>query len=511
MTSLPRSIRYFLGLGMLTLAVAACSAGSGGVGAPPPAARANGPQPPLQTARITMTIPGPAPATAGRRPQHVSSAVNGVLVRVFPAGTTSTAAQRGYDVSGASSLCSPSGLGRTCTLSIGIPPGSYDFSVAAYTTPVAADGTLPSGAIVLDAGALMNQTAAGSSISLTIPLAIVNGSVSTIAGNGLGYVNATGSAARFNNPFALAVDGGGNLYVSDANNKAVRLVTPFGVVTTFAGGGSPIPSPGFTDGTGTGAQFNSPCGIAFDPSGNLYVADQTNHALRKITSAGVVTTFAGGAPSSPSPGFIDGTGTAARFNLPTGVAVDPAGNLYVADQSNHAIRKVTPAGVVTTFAGGAPSSPSPGFVDGTGNAARFNLPTALALDAAGNLYVADTGNTAIRKITPAGVVSTLAGTNSSGFADGAGSAARFTTPTGVAVDALGDVLVADRGNNAIRKITPTGMVTTVAGAPPPSPLSGFTDGIGSSARFFTPKGVAVDSGGNVYVTDAANAAIRVLK
>ena len=205
------------------------------------------------------------------------------------------------------------------------------------------------------------------------------------------------------------------------------------------------------------AGFNIPTGVAVDSAGNVYVADQGNHTIRKITPAGVVSTLAGLAGSA---GSTDGTGSAARFFQPLGVAVDAAGNVYVADTNNQTIRKITPAGVVSTLAGLANSQ---GSTDGTGSAARFFAPTSVAVDAVGDVYVADDSNHTIRKITPAGVVSTLAGlAGSAGFADGTGSAARFNNPSGVTVDAAGNAYVADSDNSAIRKITPAGVVTTFA-------------------------------------------------
>ena len=238
---------------------------------------------------------------------------------------------------------------------------------------------------------------------------------------------------------------------SDPNNP----VDPSGI-SLLAGsiGGS-----GNIDGTGTAARFTSSGGVAVDASGNVFVADTDNHTIRKITSAGVVTTLAGTAGSY---GSSDGTGAAARFQYPFGIAVDSSGNVYVTDSSNHTIRKITPAGVVTTLAGTAGSQ---GSNDGTGAAARFYLPKDVAVDASGNVVVADTYNHTIRKITSAGVVTTLAGTAGSfGSSDGTGVAARFKSPLGVAVDASGSVYVADTDNSTIRKITPAGAVSTLAGA-----------------------------------------------
>jgi streptogramin lyase len=241
----------------------------------------------------------------------------------------------------------------------------------------------------------------------------------------------------------VAVDAAGNVYVADTNNYTIRKISPDGFVTTLAGTAG---SPGSADGSGAAVSFNFPAGVAVDAAGNVYVADTDNHTIRKITSAGVVTTLAGTALSQ---GSADGIGAAARFDYPQGVAVD-AGNVYVADRDNYTIRKITSAGVVTTLAGTAGNQ---GPTDGTGAAARFDYPHGVAVDAAGNVYVADTDNHAIRKISPAGVVTTLAGAASNrGSADGPGATAGFNSPYGVAVDAAGNVYVADTSNHLIRKI-----------------------------------------------------------
>jgi len=317
-------------------------------------------------------------------------------------------------------------------------------------------------------------------------------SVGTFAGVREGFLNGEASLATFDLPRDVAVDSSGNKYVADVTNHAIRKITPAGVVITLAGSGSS----GFSNGTGTAATFSAPSGVAVDGSGNVYVADGNNYAIRKITPAGVVSTIAG----SRSPGFTNGTGTAATFYLPRGVAVDGSGNVYVGDAGNNAIRKITPAGVVSTLAG----SGSLGFGNGTGTAATFSAPNGVAVDGSGSVYVADTGNNAIRKITPAGVVSTLAGSVSSGFTNGTGTAATFYYPSDVAVDNSGNVYVAEFGNNAIRKITPAGVVSTLAGSGSP----GFTNGTGTAATFTSPYGVAVDGSGNVYVADVTNHAIR---
>jgi sugar lactone lactonase YvrE len=228
-----------------------------------------------------------------------------------------------------------------------------------------------------------------------------------------------------------------------------------------------------------------------------------------VTPGGAVTTLAGLAGKW---GSADGTGSAARFYQPFGVAVDSAGTVYVADTYNHTIRKVTPGGVVTTLAGNASivdqgGFPIGGYADGTGGAARFYRPNGVAVDSAGNVYVADTDNNTIRKVTPGGAVTTLAGlAGSPGTNDGTGSAAWFCNPCGVAVDSAANVYVADTGNSTIRKVTPGGAVTTLAGL---GRSRGSVDGTGSGARFNTPTGVAVDSAANVYVADSWNYTIRI--
>ena len=337
-----------------------------------------------------------------------------------------------------------------------------------------------------------------SEISITESiLKLYFGTLAGTAGSS-GSTDGTGSAARFNIPSGVSVDSAGNVFVADTTNHTIRKVTSAGVVTTLAGLAG---SSGSTDGTGSAARFNFPTSVAVDTAGNVFVADSSNHTIRKVTSAGVVTTLAGLAGSS---GSTDGTGSAARFNFPYGVAVDTTGNVFVADTGNHTIRKVTSAGVVTTLAGLAGSS---GSTDGTGSAARFNSPYGVAVDTTGNVFVADTdGNHTIRKVTSAGVVTTLAGlAGSSGSTDGTGSAARFNIPWGVSVDSAGNVFVADTGNNTIRKVTSAGVVTTLAGL---AGSSGSTDGTGSAARFGSPKGVAVDTAGNVFVADSSNHTIR---
>jgi sugar lactone lactonase YvrE len=324
--------------------------------------------------------------------------------------------------------------------------------------------------------------------------------VSTFVGSAgaAGSDDGTGSAATLNGPNGMAIDGAGNVYFADTFNHTIRRATPGGEVTTIAGTPGVI---GSSDGTGSAATFNYPNSIVLDSSGDLYVADTMNHTIRKVTAAGVVTTVAG---SPDAFGSDDGTGSAARFSQPYGIARDGAGNLYVADAFNHTIRKVTTAGVVTTLAG---TPGVAGSADGAGSAATFNSPVAVAVDGSGNVFVSDQGNQTIRRVASAGAVTTLAGSPGiAGFADGVGSAARFHNPYGIAVDGSGNLYVAEYINNTVRRITPAGVVTTLAGA---AGLTGSADGIGSTARFNNPAGVAVNaSATTVYVSDQNNHTIR---
>ncbi|MCL2760314.1 MAG: IPT/TIG domain-containing protein [Desulfuromonadales bacterium] len=359
-------------------------------------------------------------------------------------------------------------------------------AVVTSTTPTEIKVTVPKNTLC---SGKLKVTVAGNTVTSASDFTyILTYSVTTLAGSGAagtnGFADGTGAAAQFNYPIGVAVDTAGNVYVADSINARIRKITSTGVVSTIAGGAGAV------------VQLWEPTGVAVDATGNVYVADMGGCRIDKITPTGVVNTLAG----SGTLGFADGAGATAMFLYPYSIAVDADGNVYVADMNNNRIRKITSAGVVSTIAG----SGDLGFVNGTGTAAQFWNPTGVAVDAAGNVYVADKGNNCIRKITPAGVVSTFAGSGTMGFADGAGTAAQFNQPVGVAVDATGDVYVADTVNNCIRKITPAGVVSTLAGSGTP----GFADGPLTVAQFSNPSGVAVDAAGNVYVADQINNCIR---
>ncbi|MGE5108591.1 MAG: hypothetical protein ACM3H8_13675 [Sphingobacteriales bacterium] len=427
-----------------------------------------------------------------------------------------------------------------------ITPAGFVSLVAGTGTPGGGDGISsfaqfnnPSGVAVDGSGNVYVADAGNNKIRK-----IEGFNVSTLAGSGTpGFTEGPGTAAQFNNPTGVAVDAGGNVWVADKSNQAIRQVTSAGVVSTLAGNGTA----GFKDSIPAFARFNSPAGIAVDITGNLFVADQGNQRIReigvlvvvstlagngirgfadgqgssaqfdfpvnlvmdasgnlilaegqrirKITAAGVVSTVAGNGTAGYS--GDGGPATSAQLHAPQDVAIDAAGNIYVADDLNNVIRRITPAGIISTWAG----SGIAGFVN-TSNidstpAPRFNNPRGIAVDTAGNLYVADNLNNAIRKITPNRVVSTLAGNGTQGFADGTGTAAMFNHPLGVKVDVSGNVYVTDNGNRRIRKITPAGVVSTLAG----NGTNGHTDGIGTAALFSSPLGVALDGAGNVYISD----------
>lgn len=348
--------------------------------------------------------------------------------------------------------------------------------------------------LICSCGGKSSSTTASPPSSATPTLSLLAGVI-----GGTGNQDGTRFSARFNGPSGVAVDSSGNLYVADARNYTIRKITPQGVVTTLAGKAG---QPGSDDGVGANARFGWPGSVAIDPSGNIIVADPPNHTIRKISPGGTVTTIAGTAGLD---GSNDGNGAAARFFGPEGVAVDGSGNVYVADSANQTIRKITPAGDVTTLAG---SPELAGSDDGSGSAARFNYPCAVAVDAIGNVYVVESNNSIVRKITPEGVVTTLAGmAETIGSSDGTGSDARFNFLQGIAVGSDGSVFVADAGNLTIRKISPIGFVTTVAGT---TNQDGSSDGSGADARFGCPIGLATDPAGNVYIADSGNNTIRKL-
>ncbi len=334
------------------------------------------------------------------------------------------------------------------------------------------------------------QTAAATTITATVPAGAstgavkveknsvqVTGPVFTYHGNGMtSTMTLTGAATTLNFPSGIVKDASGNLLVCDRDNHRIVKITPAGSTSVLAGG-----TMGFTNGTGAAAQFNQPYSITMDGAGNFYVGDRINHAIRKITAAGVVTTVAGNGGA----GFTNGTGSAASFAEPLGVAADAAGNIFVADYLNNAIRKITPAGVVTTVT-------------------TVSQVFGITIDATGNLYFTEYGFHKVSKYSSTGVYSVLAGDGTGGNTDGTGSAARFNFPAGITMDAAGNLYVTETINHRIRKITPAGVTTTLAGS-----TAGYADGTGTTARFDAPIAITGDFTNNLlFIADFNNHKLR---
>jgi serine/threonine protein kinase len=320
----------------------------------------------------------------------------------------------------------------------------------------------------------------------------------TIAGKAgsRGSKDGIGSDAQFSAPNSIAVNKEGNLYVAEWNNSTIRLIKPSGAVSTLPGLAQTAGSSDGTEATG----FRYYHKIAMDRSGNAYVADNNNHTIQKITPSGMVTTFAGQAGRI---GNTDGPASIARFHYPRGIAVEPDGNIFVADTGNNTIRRITPDGVVSTLAGQAGVK---GSMDGLGPMARFDGPAGIAVGARGFIYVTDSGNNTVRAINPSGMVSTLAGQPGvPGSSDGVSTNAQFNSPRGIAVDGEGNLYVADTRNDTIRKITSAGVVTTIGGL---AGKAGSSDGAGAYARFRIPIDIALDAQENIYVTDEGNHTVR---
>jgi sugar lactone lactonase YvrE len=325
--------------------------------------------------------------------------------------------------------------------------------------------------------------------------AVPLGTVTTIAGSpgNSGFAIGTGTAALFDGPQNIAYNAtNGFLYVSDVFNNLIRTVTTTGTVSAYSAG-----TLGFVNGPLATAQFYGPKGISFDAQGNAYVADLGNSVIRKITTAGVVSTFAGNGFA----GYVNGAATAAEFYNPQATATDAQGNVYVADRSNNLIRKITPAGVTSVLAGviaatGYPQSAVAGYADGDPTLAQFNYPNALTVDAQGNVFVADFKNQAIREVTPAGTVSTYAGNLN--FPNVLG------TPSGIVVDTKGNLFIAD-SSGRILELTPAKVLYVLAGS---ANTVGFADGVGAAAKFSNPSSLTLDAQGNLYVADFGNNVIR---
>jgi sugar lactone lactonase YvrE len=318
--------------------------------------------------------------------------------------------------------------------------------------------------------------------------ATLYGQVTTFAGSTVrasGYVNANGTAAEFNTPQQLVGDNQGNVYVADTYNNAIRKISPNGTVTTFAGSLTGII--GNKDAADTSALFNFPDGITIDATGNFFVSDYSNNAIRKITPAGVVSTFY----------------KATALFGPGGICFDNSGNLIVSAQDANQVVKISSTAVLTIIAGSL--ADTGGYVNGTGTSAVFYTPTDVKTDTAGNIYVVDMENSAIRKITPQGVVTTFSGTQPGPDARD-GNSYLFRSPAGIAIGAGGVMYVADLGTSQVQRIMPDGTVSLVAGSV--ISVYGDADGLGSAATFFEPAYIYIDNTGTAYVSDIVNFNIR---
>jgi streptogramin lyase len=314
--------------------------------------------------------------------------------------------------------------------------------------------------------------------------------VTTFAGEGTGAFNdGPLLSAKFKSPTGVTVAADGTLFIADMGNHRIRKISD-GLVSTFAGNDTE----GFINGHGLDAQFKSPYHIGSDKNGNLYILDQDISLIRKISPAADVSVFAG----VVNPGYADGAAITARFQSDaSAVIADQSGNIYIGDTFNNSIRKINSDGQVSTFAG----MQAEGFRNGDANNAQFRYPVAIAFDKPGNLFVADEGNYCIRKISIDGIVSTFSGSGTGGTTDGDHSTAEFNFINDMVADNRGNLYVAD--DNRIRKITPDGTVSTIAGS-----SAGYEEGDGASARFHGIGGLGIDVSGNLYVADIANNRIR---
>ena len=334
----------------------------------------------------------------------------------------------------------------------------------------------------------------------TVPKEIY-GNTSTYAGTrAAGLVNGVANKARFNQPSKIIMDERGNLYISEEGNNVIRKISTDGIVSTFAGSGKEGKE---NNSKGAMASFHGPSGMAFDKKGNLYVADIFNHQIRKISAIGEVSVYAGNGKQ----GFVNAPiALSASFAFPVALAMDAEDNLLVVDEGNHVIRKISKQGVVSTIAG----SGIAGFHDdANGLKASFNQPNGIAIDANGNIFIADQLNHRIRKINRYGEVSSFAGSGTAGSADNVeGVLANFNHPRTIAIDKIGNLYVGDVANNKIRKISAEGVVTTLAGTGAPGSQD---DSLGLRAGFNFPNGITIDATGKLYIADQLNNKIRTIE
>ena len=353
-------------------------------------------------------------------------------------------------------------------------------------------------AVAVDSGGTAVYVADG---TVGVVAKIASGSLSVAAGL-VDFGSPTagpGTSSALRTPSGTAADGSGNVYIADAGNNVVEKLTPAGALSIFAGNPSHVGLP--TPGPATSSNLNHPEGVAVDSSGNVYIADTTNSLIDEVTPSGTLSIFAGSRGHSGTP--TPGTATSSDLNHPDGVAVDGSGNVYIADTTNNVVEKVTPGGSLSIIAGtGTSGAPTPG----TATSSNLAGPIGVAADSSGNVYIADTGNNVVEKVTPSGSLSIIAGTGTSGAPTaGPATSSDLTSPTGVAVDASGDVFVADHSNQRVEEITPTGTLSFIAGTGNQGPP---TPGTATSSDLSNPSGIALDRYGNLYIADLGNADVE---
>jgi sugar lactone lactonase YvrE len=426
-----------------------------------------------------------------------------------PTGTWSGSTTPSYSGTPTASLSTGASSSETITSSIS-PSFSSSMtasaSFSAASTPSRTESLAPThtrtASGTVSSSRTMSKSVSASSTpsrtASTTPEPLLQGFITTFVGQSTaGFVDGTGTEAKFERPSGLVMDSAGSIYITDGYvNNAIRKVSSAGVVSTFAGNGQA----GLVDGQGTDSRLYSPAALCIDSNDLMYVSDTKNNVIRTLTTEGVIMRFVG----QPSSGFVDGTGSEALFNTPTGIGIGADANIYVSDTSNNVIRQITPGGIVTWFAG----RKAPGLLDGTGTSAMFGTPFGLAFDSTGNVfYIADVLNNAIRKVTLSRVVTTLAG-RTLGYADGIGSNARFYYPVAVCVDRRNDVYVSDAQNAVIRRIAPNGNVTTFLGVVGDDRL---VDGSAETARLGGTASMLLMPGGQtMYVLDAGVNALRII-
>ena len=336
--------------------------------------------------------------------------------------------------------------------------------------------------------------------------------ITTVAGNGTtgvypcslcyGGDGGSATAAEIYDPSGVAFDAAGNLYIADAGNNRIRKVTTAGIISTFAGTGAP----GFSGdgGPATAAKLWEPMSVSIDAIGNMYIADNANFVIRKVTTAGIISTIAGDTTQGYS--GDGGPATAAALNQPSYACADAAGNVFIADEFNSVIRKVNTAGIISTFAGDTTQGYSGD--GGPATAAQLSYASGIALDVAGNFYIADNANNRIRKVNTSGIITTIAGNGTLGYSGDGGpaTAAELSAPTFITTDNAGNVYFTDGNNNRLRMINTAGIISTIAG----NGLMGYggDGGPATAAKLNTPQGITIDAAGNLYIADWSNNRVR---